>query len=86
MMAETAIRWRSIRDDPPPPGVSVWLTNGRAICMGKRVKVRRKGQDDIQWSFGTWLLHDADRWCGKEEFEAAVLAEGGRGLQLQPVR
>jgi hypothetical protein len=54
--------------------------------MGERVKVRRKGQDDIQWSFGTWMLHDADRWCGKEEFEAAVLAEGGRGLQLQPVR
>ncbi len=82
------MRWRSIRDDPPPEGERVWITNGRAFCLATRMMVGRGKKKESQWNFGTWLMHDADRWCGRKEFEEAVMPDGmpENGLQLQPVR
>lgn len=64
--------WKNIATNPPPENVAVWVTNGKACCLATLIKVKKGKKTELQWQYGTYLMHDAERWCSKEEFEALL--------------
>ncbi len=70
------MKWRSIAGSPPPEGLLVWVTDWRSFALAKRVTVSEGRKKVARWCYRSLLIHGAEAWCTREEFETAVFPEG----------